>query len=676
MAFFQFGRKIEFSKEYSLADIPVFSSLTPSEQKLIEKKARLVEFKRGDMVYEENTPPDAFYVVVTGRFRLFLKNRQARPEKTLIYFHRGDHFSEASLLTGRMHSASVEAQRDGILLKLDKEDFLKLVNDFPTISLFLNRSLGARLTKVEAAHNNQQDVKITSLYSRSSSGDAIDCWVDIAGALTQHTGKKVALVDFVDPRTNATAAALKLSGVKSFDFNSMDPSNESDLKSSAARHASGFDYFHVCGGEEKIKDERKISILITFLTYRYDYLLICVPEELNNLTFKILKMSDGVYLYSQIDDLEEAAQSVQAFHQSVGFSKSEIRLLLPDVSEKNMFSLEVKEEILGLRIFSLLPSKTEQPERYQQTMKFIAKEFAGNLLGLALGSGAAYGLAHIGVLKVLEREGIYPDIVAGSSIGALVGGFWAAGFSAQEIEDISKTIELRTAFFKLIGFRDLSIAHRGFFKGNQVLHWLESYLGKRTFRDMKIPLKIIAADLATSEKVLMESGRVSDAIRASISIPGIFRPVAYKDTHLIDGGVVDPLPIKDLSVMGVKKIIAVNVLPGPKDRIERNRIKADEHRLKEEVIARKQVWSRLFTKGKDKIYNRYAVNIFHVIMSTIQFLEYEIAESWGAQADVLIHPIVREAHWAEFYSPDKFIQLGTEKTEIHLPEIKRLIAEK
>lgn len=676
MAFFQFGRKIELSKEYSLADIPVFSSLTVSEQKLIEKKARLLEFKRGDMVYEENTPPDAFYIVISGRFRLFLKARPGRAEKTLIYFHRGEHFSEASLLTGRMHSASVEAQRDGILLKLEKEDFLKLVNDFPTISLFLNRSLGYRLTKVEAAQKNQQEVKISSFYARAQSRQALECWSDLAASIAEETKKKVALVDFVNPRNAASDAVLPLNGIRSFDFNQMDPSSDAEIRACMLRHRQGFDYLHAAAGEERIKDEKKVSILITFLTYRYEFLLIRVPEELDNLTFKLLKMSDGVYLYSEISELEETAQSIKAFHQSVGFSKSEMRLLLPDTAaERNILSLETKEEILGLRIFSLLPSKTENPEKYQQAMRFVAKDFAGNLLGLALGSGAAYGLAQIGVLKVLEKEGIRPDIIVGSSIGALVGAFWAAGFSAQEIEDIAKTIQMKTAFFKLIGFKDLSIAHQGFFKGNQVVRWLESYLGSRTFRDMKIPLKIIAADLATSEKVVMESGRVVDAIRASISIPGIFRPVIYKDTHLIDGGVVDPLPIKDLSVMGVKKIIAVNVLPGPKDRIERNRIFAEAMRAKAEADEQKQVWTKIFSKGKEKIYRRYAVNIFHVIMSTVQFLEYEIAESWGAQADVLIHPIVRDAHWAEFYSPDKFIQLGAEKTELHLPEIKRLLAE-
>src|SRR3989338_6433151 len=146
MAFFQFGRKIELAKEYSLEEIPVFSSLTPAEQRLIEKKARLIEFKRGDKVYEEATAAEAFYVVISGRFRLYNKTKSGGGEHTLIHFYRGDHFGETSLLTGRLHSASVEALKDGIILKLEKNDFLRLVNDIPSISLYLNRSLRHRLT--------------------------------------------------------------------------------------------------------------------------------------------------------------------------------------------------------------------------------------------------------------------------------------------------------------------------------------------------------------------------------------------------------------------------------------------------------------------------------------------------------------------------------------------------
>lgn len=675
MAFFHFGRKIEFSKEYSLADIPVFSSLTPFEQKVIEKKARLVEFKRGDIVYEEDTPPDAFYVVISGRFRLFLRGRPGRPEKTLIFFHRGDHFSEVSLLTGKMHSASVEAKRDGVLLKLEKDDFIKLVNDFPSISLFLNRSLGYRLTKVEAARKHQQEIKITSLYARNASPAAFQCWMDFATAIAKETKRKVVFMDFVWPLSPFLAEITKFPTPCSFNLTTMDPSRDADLKACIVHSAEGADYLHVSAGDEKLKDEKKVSTLITFLTYRYDYVLIRLPENLDNASFKLLKLSDGVYIYSEVSSLEDMADPIREFQQGIGFSKSEIRVILPDQTGKSVLSAKGEEEILGTPVFSYLPSREDQPDRYFQVMKYMAKEFAGTLLGLALGSGAAYGLAHIGVLKVLERNGIYPDVIAGSSIGALVGGLYAAGFGAEELEKVANSIDLKTGFFRLLGFQDMSAAHHGFFKGQQVLKWLESHIGDKTFRDLRLPLKIVAANLFTSEEVIMENGRVADAIRASISIPGIFRPVLHNGTYLIDGGVVDPLPVRLLASYGVKKIIAVNVLPGPKDRIERNRMKAEEARLKAENMSRKHVWTRVFNKGKDKVYDRYAVNIFNVIMSTIQFLEYVIADSLGAQADVMIHPIVRDAHWAEFYSADKFIKLGEEKTEQHLEEIKRLLAE-
>ena len=140
MAFFQLGRKIDLAKEYSLEEIPIFSLLNPFEQKLIEKKARLIECKRGDVVYHENTPADAFYVVISGRFRLYNHTKDSTEGHTLTYFYRGDHFGETSLLTGKMHSANVEAKRNGLILRIEKEDFLKFINEIPKLSLHLSRS--------------------------------------------------------------------------------------------------------------------------------------------------------------------------------------------------------------------------------------------------------------------------------------------------------------------------------------------------------------------------------------------------------------------------------------------------------------------------------------------------------------------------------------------------------
>lgn len=675
MALFNFGRKIEAAKEYSLSDIPVFSSLTPAEQKLIEKKARIVEFKRGDIVYEENTPSDALYVVVSGRFRLFLKAQGANIEKTVVYFYRGDHFGEASLLTGRRHSSTVEAKRDGLILRIEKDDFLQLVKDIPSISHHLNRSMGNRLGKI--ASENRQEIRIAALYETFDSVQGFQFWMDMARHVARETKRKVIIVDLVAKLQPFVAEELQAGSVKSFDLAKHEPTSDSDLKSNLLAHKDGYSYLHVSHYEDHAKDDKRLLALMTFLTYRFDYLLIRMPVSISDFRFRVIKQADTVYMYagSRISDLQECADAVKEFTQHFAFSKNELRILISDDQDRSGENLQKKEEVIGARISAILPSKETHLERYEGGVRYLAKEFTGRLLGLALGSGAAYGLAHIGVLKVLEREGIIPDIVAGSSIGALVGGIWGAGFNSAELEKIAQSIDKKTGFFKLLGFADMSVAHRGFFKGNQLVRFFDSFLEGKTFQDLKIPVKIVAANIFTSEEVVMDTGKVSEAIRASVSIPGIFRPFFWKGMQLIDGGVIDPLPVELLHSMGVKKVIAVNVLPGPKDRIERNRIREEDNMRKMREAAESNPLRKLFNRGMDKVYNRYAVNVFNVIMNTIQFLEYEIAQSSGRQADVMIHAIVRDAHWAEFYSPDKFIKVGEEKALEHLEEIKKLVAE-
>lgn len=676
MALFRFGRKIEIAKEYSFSDIPVFASLTAAQQKLIEKKARLVEYKRGDLVYEENTPSDAFYVVISGRFRLFLKPQEPHSQKTVIYFYRGDHFGEASLLTGRRHSSTVEAKRDGLVLRIEKNDFLQLVNEIPSISRHLNRSMGSRLGKI--ASQNPQEIRIAAFYEAFDNPDGFTFWCDLARQVAEETKRKVLIVDLTAKPQPFICQTLNAKNLESFKLSQYLPGNDHDLKQSLFSSPEGYSYLHVSHHDDSGKDDKLLMGLMTYLTYKFDYLLLKLPVAFSDFRFRLIKQADTIYLYagSRISDLQECADAVKEFTHHFSFHQNEIRILMADDQDRGSDSLAKKEEVIGARISSWIPSKENHAERYQRMMRYLAREFTGRLVGLALGSGAAYGLAHIGVLKVLEREGIFPDIVAGSSIGALVGGIWGAGFNSLELEKIAQSINRKTAFFKLIGFRDFSVAHRGFFKGNQIVRFFDQYLEGRTFQDMKIPVKIVAANIFTSEEVVMDTGKVSEAIRASVSIPGIFRPFFWKGMQLIDGGVIDPLPVDLLHSLGVKKVIAVNVLPGPKDRIERNRIRQEDNERKiREAAESKNPIVKFFNRGLDKVYSRYAVNVFNVIMNTIQFLEYEIAQVSGRQADVMIHAVVRDAHWAEFYTPDKFIKVGEEKTLEHLDEIKKLVSE-
>lgn len=678
MAFFGIGRKFEVAKEYSLQEIPIFSGLSPAEQRLIEKKARLMEVKRGDLVYQEGTPSEAFYVVISGRFRVFTKSRNRQEGETLLSLYRGDHFGEVSLLTGKHHSASVEAKTDGIILKLDKEDFLRLVKEIPSISLYLNRALGHRLTRREdVAQGRSRIVKIAAFFAQANIDVVFQFWLDLCASVHRVTSRKVILIDFVASAYPLFAEEFKKESCRSLDLSKMDMPRESDIKDFIQPHPSGFFYLRVPVDKVGEKDEKKISSLITLLTYRYDYLMIRLSQDLNPVMYQTLKQSDMVYLYcsGSAENLIGCSQKVEDFNRSFGFTKNEIKVLIPDKAGDKDFGFEEKEKMLGHRIFSLIPNKSEQPERYDSALNYISRELAEKLVGLALGSGAAYGLAHIGVLRVLEQENIPVDVITGSSIGALLGALWAAGYKADDLENVTKSLNKQSAFLKILGFQDMSVAHRGFFKGNQVAKFLEGYLGNKTFHDLKIPVKIIAANLFTSEEVILESGRVVDAIRASISIPGIFRPYKYRGDYLIDGGIIDPLPVRVLSQMGVKKIIAVNVLLGPKDRSEQNRYREKNRHEKLKRMAEKSLMSRFYGQFLYKLRERYADNIFNVIMSTIQFMEFEMAQASSAEADIFIHPQVYEAHWAQFYNPEKFIQAGEEKTREQLTEIKQLIAE-
>lgn len=676
MAFFQFGRKLDLAKEYSLAEIPLFSTLTPAEQKQIEKRARLVQFKRGDLVYEEGTEPDAFYVVISGRFHLFTRGRGDAGDETLLFFYRGDHFGETSLLLGHAHSASVEAKSDGLILKLLKDDFLKMVQEIPGISLNLTRTLGHRLTKREDASGRRREVKIAGLFSELSANAAFHLWGDLANRLGEISGRKVILVEIIPETHPAFKEKFGRPPTSPFDLSAMNPTSEEDVRSGITGINETLSHLHVKLTEEGEAEEKKIAALLTHLTYRYDFVLVRLPRDFTSIAFQSLKQTDVVYIQTEADasSLVSARSKIDEFQQGYGFSRNDIKVLLSDNGQETASAFLDKEATLGHRIFHMLPDRAVEQDRYDQALRFIVKEFAGTLLGVALGSGAAFGLAHIGVLQVMEEENIPVDIISGSSMGAFVGALWAAGYSGREMGEIACGIDKKTGFFKLLGFGDISIAHWGFFRGQQVMRFMESYIGKKTFQELRLPLKIAATNLHTSEEIIFRAGSVVDAVRASISIPGIFRPFRYRGDALIDGGVIDPLPVRVLSNLGVKKIIGVNVLPAPRNWADWH-LMEQEKRQKALSDSSHNLMQRITTRLKMKMSQHYSNNVFNVIMNTIQFMEYQVAHAGGAEADIVIEPISEKGHWAEFYSARKFIDVGIEKTREVIPEIKRLLKE-
>ncbi len=180
-------------------------------------------------------------------------------------------------------------------------------------------------------------------------------------------------------------------------------------------------------------------------------------------------------------------------------------------------------------------------------------------IGLALGGGGARGLAHIGILKVLEREGISIAAIAGASIGGIVGGLYAAGKSTEEIEAEALKRGDIGQIYKLI---DLRFMGSGLLKGNRIKKLLGEMLGaETTFADLRLPLAVVTVDYNSGREVVLKDGSVVEAVRATMSVPGIFEPVEKDGYSLLDGGVLDNVPVSAARDLGAEKVIAVDVLP-------------------------------------------------------------------------------------------------------------------
>lgn len=173
-------------------------------------------------------------------------------------------------------------------------------------------------------------------------------------------------------------------------------------------------------------------------------------------------------------------------------------------------------------------------------------------IGLALGGGAAKGFAHIGVIKMLEANGIKPDVVAGTSAGSVVGSLYASGMDAFQMQKQAFGLDEAQ-------IRDVSLFSGGVVKGQKLQDYVNELVGGRAIEKMKKPFAAVATQLETGERTVFVRGNTGQAVRASSSIPGVFEPVAIGQKHYVDGGVVSPVPVDAARQLGADFVIAVDI---------------------------------------------------------------------------------------------------------------------
>ena len=179
-------------------------------------------------------------------------------------------------------------------------------------------------------------------------------------------------------------------------------------------------------------------------------------------------------------------------------------------------------------------------------------------VGLALSGGGARGLAHIGVLRVLEREGIPIDFLAGTSMGGVIAAGYAAGMTPDALEQEALAV---TRTRRLLRLMDPALPNGGLMRGQRLLAYFEQLFGQQKFADLRLPLALVAVDLNTRQEIVLRDGSVAPALRATTAVPGVFMPVETNGCRLVDGGVLNNLPVDVIREMNAEVVIAVDIGP-------------------------------------------------------------------------------------------------------------------
>lgn len=246
-------------------------------------------------------------------------------------------------------------------------------------------------------------------------------------------------------------------------------------------------------------------------------------------------------------------------------------------------------------------------------------------VGLALGAGGAKGLAHIGVLQVLNQNNIKIDYVAGASMGAIVGAAFAAGADMDFLAKLAMSLNQTHIF-------DVTMPRIGLLKGDKAQEIIKLITHNKTFSELDVPLAVVATDIETGKRVTFQEGDLTLAVRASMSVPGIFNPIRFNNMLLVDGAVVGRLPVDVLKEMGAEFIIAVDVKSWPSGRHEVN-------------------------------------NIYEIIMQSIDILENEACKTNLNLADIIITPDVTGISVADFRRARECIEAGRKAAENKIEEI-------
>ena len=654
-----------------LAAVPLFSFLRPNE--LAAVQALMVEstHQKGDVICRAGDEGDKFYIVVSGELEVWAVGEERRgtalprpierrssesPGRQHLTgtLKRGDCFGEMALLQGGKRSATVIVKRRADLISLDKASFDSLLRKDPQTLEYFTRVLSRRLASVsrgEAVRGGTMTISISG--PRVLKGKSLVAR-GLAAALHDLTGSEVLLVTVVPGHKAPEGAVAQLLS------DEFEPEGES-VNAACKSNGSGFSVLDVpvrMDRDAAFYVERS-SNLIAKVSERFRFVVFDLGSEPRELAESASGFSDvliDIVQQRQETPVQQTGDHTPRF-QVINLFNPHSRPI--PINHCEPFVIPDDPALSKGDALEYLRSNRHGPAALP--IHRLARKLIGATVGVALGGGAAFGIAHLGVLAVLEQNNIPIDILAGCSQGSIIGAGYAAGIGIDEMIDIAHRLGKKRNFLLAI---DPTLTRPGILAGNRFTEIFTPLLrGRERFENALIPYRTVATDIETGERVEIGEGQLTDAFRASSSVPMVFAPYTIGERVLVDGGISDPVPAEVVRNMGADICIAVNVVPPLKKGLENEISRA----------------FRLFNRLNPLSYladSRTQPNLFDIIMNSMQTLQYELGNFKAISANVLINPDLADFTWIEYYRSDELINRGREAAEHALEAIRHTYHEK
>ena len=516
------------SKFNAIRESQIGCGLTNQEVQLVAEAVEWVEFKSGDVIFSQDDPGDSMLLVGEGRSKITVTQADGS-EKFVDYLNVGEHFGEMAILTSQDRAVTMVAVMDTKMLQLKRPQFQQLLRKVPQLASNVSRALGFRLRRETTGKKMRNVSRVIGVVNSSDHAGDVMMYQRVVSQLS---------ASFVEQRIPIRIVTDNADGV----------SNRNQIQvSEIPRNMS------------PAAKARWVHQRLSEDSSHEGHTLVCLSNTDTQSLNRILVQCEQLFWLSAPQNAKQSRDKLETLLRSEKQLETKIHWgwLLPEGFKPE--NIPPSPENLSQPDFKIVVGTTGFPSRLERMsisrlIRFIRK----TRLGLALGGGAARGLAHLGVLKAFEAEGIFFDTIAGTSAGALMGVPYAYGVSPDECtEEFRKDLTPGWLFRHLPKGNEWYMLYQ--FRMRKWDALLRRHIGDAKLEQMLIPVSTVAADLITGRQVIRDRGDATQAILESINLPSISKPIMRDGMALVDGGIINNIPADILPERGADLVVGVDI---------------------------------------------------------------------------------------------------------------------